>query len=152
MLIGPFGTPIDHPPVRWRLDMQVDSVRLVAHDIHEDLSTRVVGMPCVELRVCSGEIIPEHAIGRRDDAVSLPLDTPRLVVELVPLQPAVLRACIEFLNVLCKIRARIAAGLPHGHLKIDECGRLIRGNGYINRNLEQVRSRMRHREFVADAV
>src|SRR2546422_4221600 len=144
--------PIDNPPVRRWLDMQLDCVWLVADDIHEDLATRVVGMAGVELGVCSGEIVSEYAIRRRDDAVSLPLDTPGLVVNLVPLQCAVLRSRIEFLNVLCKIRDRITAGLPHGHLKIDECRRLTRRHGHINRYLEQMRSRMSHRKFVADAV
>src|SRR5436853_6329066 len=62
MLIGPFGTPIDNPPVWWGLNMQLDGVRLMADDIHEDLATRVVGMASVELGVRPGKVIPEHPI------------------------------------------------------------------------------------------
>ena len=86
MLIRLFGAPVNDAPVRRRLDMQLDRVRLMTADVHEDLSACVIPVAGVELRVRPGEIISENLIGRSNGPISLPLHAPGLIVSLVPRQ------------------------------------------------------------------
>src|SRR5712692_527197 len=100
----------------------------MAGNVHENLPTGVIRMTDIELRVGSGKIIAKYLVLCRDRPVSLPLDTPSLVVDLLPLQCPALRMGSEFLNVLRKVGNGIAAGLPSRYLEIDERRCFIGGN------------------------
>ena len=152
VLIEPFRPAIAHGPIRRRLDMQLDGVLLVPRDVHENFATRVVSVAGIELRVCSGEIIAKNFVSCCDDPLASPLNPPGLVVHLVPFEWLILRLCAELLNVLGKIGNGVPAGLPPGHLQIEERRCVCRGDRNIDCHFEQMGSRTRHGEPVADQI
>jgi len=109
-------------------------------------------MAYIELAVSSGEIVAKHFICRGDAAITLPLDTPCLIIDLHPLQRMVLCLSGELLNVLRKIRDRVPARLPLRHLKIHERRLFACRYADVNRDFKKVRCGPRHGQSVADPV
>src|SRR5262249_14820165 len=56
-LVGSLGAAIDNSPIRRWFDVQFHRIRLVAADIHKDLTACVVRMSRIQLRECSGQVI-----------------------------------------------------------------------------------------------
>src|ERR1041385_680652 len=100
----------------------------MADEVHEDLPTGVIPMTDIKLSEGSGQIISKHSVPCRNRSAPLPLDTPCLIIDLLPVQWPFLRTGIEFLHVLREVRYGVPARLPFGHLKIDERRCFIRGN------------------------
>src|ERR1051326_8952039 len=92
----------------------------MADQVHEDLPTRIIRVTDIKLSEGSGQIITKHFILCRDRPAPYPLNTPRLIINLPRVLWLVLRACAEFLHVLCKVGNGISARLPSGALKIDK--------------------------------
>src|ERR1700682_2762425 len=71
---------VRNAPVFWRINDQPDRVRLVIHDIHEEVAAVEVRMARVELRKSAGEIVGEDSIADDYDAIAAPSDAPCLIV------------------------------------------------------------------------
>ena len=54
VLIRDFGVSINHAPLGWRLNVELNGIRFVADDVHENLSTCITRVTDIKLRVRSG--------------------------------------------------------------------------------------------------
>jgi len=111
-LILTLRSTVDRAPSRGRLDAQLDGILLVSHDVHEDFAAVEIPVCAIELSVGPRQIISENLVGHRERPVAACFHTPRLAVGLLKRQCLRTGCCREFLDVFCKVRIRVASGLP----------------------------------------
>ena len=132
----------------------------MAGDVHEDRAAVVVRVAFVELGESSGEVVGKDLVRNGDGGASRRRDAPGLVVNTRYYTSGFAgtgrgrrAGAIEgakFLNVFGEVKDSVATRRPLGHLKLKRF--FFRGvrEFDLDRHLEQVRRRARHRQPVSD--
>ena len=127
-------------------------------DVHEERAAVEVRVPVVELRERSRQIIGEDFVAELNGVRAVRRHAPRLRVQAQRLEAGriatligrAVRLGINFLHVLGKIEDRVATRRPTRHLKIKRLLRRLCLDRHAH--LERVRRRVRHTQFIADAI